>query len=199
MGSEKGEHLLIEKIREGDEYAFEIAFLKYFSSLNKYIWKFVRSEELAKEIVQEVFTDIWEYRSNLNPSGHLRGFLFEKARNKALDYIKHKKIVDQYISETKQKKREHFYKKEFQKEANYSGFIEEANKVIDNLPTRAHQIYKLNREEGLTYKEISEYLNISIKTVETHMRRVLKKLRNHLAHFVPLFLLTIGGIFISYL
>jgi len=196
--SGKGEKFLIERIREGEEHAFEIAFLKYFNPLTKYIWKFVRSEDLAKEIVQEVFTEIWECRRSLKPSGHLRGYLFEVARNKALDYIKHKKIVDQYISESKRQKRDNLNKKAYSYDADYSGLIKEADKAINDLPPKARKIYKLNRNEGLTYKEISEYLDISIKTVETHMRRVLKKLRNRLSHFVPLYLLLTGMFFISF-
>lgn len=184
-----GESLLIQRIREGEEYAFEIAFLKYHTPLCRYIWKYVRSEELSKSIVQEVFTDIWEDRERLNPSGHLRGFLFEVARNKALDYIKHQKIVDDYIAEAKQKKREDFYRSYYKVDKKDEAFQEAIEESINALPPRGRQIFELNRNEGLTYREISEYLDISIKTVETHMRRVLQKLRTRLAEYVPTFLI----------
>ena len=52
--SDKGESLLIQRIQEGEEYAFEIVFLKYREPLCRYIWKFVRSRALAEEIVQDV-------------------------------------------------------------------------------------------------------------------------------------------------
>lgn len=188
MGN-KGESLLIQRIKEGEEYAFEIAFLKYHTPLCRYIWKYVRSEELSKEIVQEVFTEVWEGRKNLNPSGHLRGFLFEVARNKAMDYIKHQKIVNQYISEAKQQKKENFYKNLYQEKNDNQDFHEAVKESINNLPPRGRQIFELNRDEGLTYREISEYLDISVKTVETHMRRVLKELKDRLSKYVPSFLL----------
>lgn len=184
-----GESLLIQRIKEGEEYAFEIAFLKYHTPLCRYIWKYVRSEELSKEIGQEVFTEVWEGRKNLNPSGHLRGFLFEVARNKALDYIKHQKIAEQYISEAKRQKKEDFYKSLYREENDDQDFHEAVKESINDLPPRGRQIFELNRDEGLTYIEISEYLDISVKTVETHMRRVLKTLRDRLSKYVPFFLL----------
>ncbi|MFH5832054.1 RNA polymerase sigma-70 factor [Halalkalibaculum sp. DA3122] len=184
-----GEKLLIQRIREGEEYAFEIAFLKYHTPLCRYIWKYVRSEELSKEIVQEVFTDVWDDRKNLSPSGHLRGFLFEIARNKALDYIKHQKIVDRYISEAKKKKREDFFQRIHHRESDDREFIEAVKAEIANLPPRGREIFELNRKEGLTYREISDYLDISIKTVETHMRRTLQKLRDRLSAYIPTLLI----------
>lgn len=189
MSSEHSESLLLQKIREGDEYAFEIAFLKYYTPLCKYIWKYVRSETLAEEIVQEVFTTVWERRLNLDPGGHLRGLLYEMARNEALDYIKHQKIVDQYIAEAKQERTETPHTMIDFDEGSKKAFVEDAREVINDLPPKAGRIYKLNREEGLTYKEIASYLDISIKTVESHMRRVLQILRERLSKYLHLLLL----------
>ncbi|SHE47856.1 RNA polymerase sigma-70 factor, ECF subfamily [Fodinibius roseus] len=185
MSSEHSESLLLKKIREGDEYAFEIAFLKYYTPLCKYIWKYVRSESLAEEIIQEVFATVWETRFNLDPGGHLRGLLYEMARNKALDYIKHQKIVDQYIAEAKQERTETPHTTINFNESSKIPFVDEAREAVNDLPPRARQIYKLNREEGLTYKEIAGYLDISVKTVESHMRRVLKILRERLSKYLP--------------
>lgn len=190
MKKNKGEKILIQRIREGDEYAFEIAFLKYHTPLCRYIWKYMRSEELSREIVQEVFTDVWEDRRNLRPSGHLRGFLYEMARNKALDHIKHQKIVDQFISEAKKHKRENYFRRIYHKETENQEFVEAVKEETANLPPRGRQIFELNRKEGLTYREISEYLDISIKTVETHMRRSLQQLRERLSAFMTTLLIT---------
>lgn len=184
-GSE-GESLLIQRIKEGEEYAFEISFLKYHTPLCRYLWQYVRSEELAKEIVQEVFADVWENREDLEPSGHLRGFLYEIARNKALNHIKHQKIVDQYISEAKREKKKNLIRARYHEEDDYQTFREAIDVFICELPPRGRQIFELNRNEGLTYIEISKYLNISLKTVETHMRRALQKLRDCLSKYVPI-------------
>ena len=184
--TDKSEGLLIQRIREGEEYAFEIAFLKYREPLSRYIWKFVCRRSLSEEIAQEVFADVWNDRKNLQPSGHLRGLLFEMARNKALDQIKHQKIVYQYISEAKQQKKEdiHLRIQEIEKD-DFRVFRQALQESIEDLPPKGRQIFELNRNEGLTYLEISEYLDVSVKTVETHMRRVFQKLRERLSKYVP--------------
>lgn len=189
MDPKQSEALLIKKIREGDKYAFEIAFLKYYTPMCKYIWKYVRSEVLAEEIIQEVFVTVWETRFNLDPAGHLRGLLYEMARNKALDYIKHQRIVDQYISEAKQKFQGVTHTPFDVEVSDHKPLVDDVGQAINELPPKARQIFKLNREEGLTYIEIAGYLDISVKTVESHMRRVLIILRERLSKYLSLFIL----------
>src|SRR5690625_2458429 len=155
----------------------------------KYIWKYVRSEALAEEVIQEVFATVWEMRFNLDPGGHLRGLLYEMARNKALDYIKHQKIIDQYIAEAKQERKNPSRTTIDFDEDNNKPLVDDIREAINNLPPKARRVYQLNREEGLTYKEIAAYLDISNKTVESRMRRVLQILRSRLSKYLPLFLL----------
>lgn len=192
MGSENSESLLLEKIKGGDEYAFEIAFLKYYTPMCKYIWKFVQSEALAEEIVQEVFARIWETREDLDPNGHLRGLLYEAARNKALDYIKHQKIADAYIAE-KNKKQKGYATINYDDKPSEE-LIRDIEEAIESLPPKARQVYELNREDGLTYREIASYLEISIKTVESQMRRVLQILREHLSKYLSILVLVSWGL-----
>lgn len=192
MGLDNSEILLLEKIKEGDEYAFEIAFLKYYTPMCRYIWKFVRSQAVAEEIAADVFGRIWESREQLDPSGHLRGLLYEVARNKALDYIKHQKIVDAYIATAKKTKRGYATIKNNSKPS--PELVRDIEEAIEDLPPKARQVYILNREEGLTYKEIASYLEISIKTVESQMRRVLQILRKHLSKHLSIFILIRWGL-----
>jgi len=174
----KSETILMQRIKEGEEYAFEIMFLKYREPLCRYVWKFVRSSAIAEEIVQDVFTDIWFGKENLNTNGHLRGFIFEVARNKALDQLKHQKIIEKHIFETIEIISEKNITEQISifnlEDDNISRVIK---KSINDLPEKGRQVFELNRIEGLTYLEISEYLDISVKTVETHMRRAFQTLR----------------------
>lgn len=188
MNRENRETLLIKRIREGDEYAFEIAFLKYYAPLSKYIRKFVRSSDLAKSIVQEVFADIWESRNELDTAGHLRGLLYEAARNKALNYIKHQKISEEYIKRSRRQRNNHYMLAKPFRDAPQKALLNATHEAIENLPPKARRIFQLNRNEGLTYKEIAGYLGISIKTVEAQMSRVLKKLRKSLSEYLPILL-----------
>ena len=94
--------------------------------------------------------------------GHLSGLLYEATRNKSLNYIKHQKIIGQYL---KQAKQNNIYETVVMPENNehlYEELINLTNKIVEELPSKAKNIYKLNREEGLTYREIAEYLGISL-------------------------------------
>jgi len=196
MKLENSDSLLLEKIQEGDEYAFEITFLKYYAPMSKYIWKYLRSEDLAEEVVQEVFANLWNSREELDPRGHLRGLLYEMARNKALDTIKHQKVVDSYITETRKKRKGVQYNSmNYKDESNMTSFMDDTKAAIADLPPKARQVYILNREEGLTYKEIANYLGISIKTVESQMSRVLRILRGKLSKYVPVFMKFFLGLY----
>jgi len=182
---ENKESLLIEKIRGGDKHAFEIAFLKYYEQLFQFSWTYVRSKAAAEDITQDVFTSFWVKRSQLDPEGHLRGLLFEATRNTCLNYIKHQKIVDQYIAESREQM-EGSYEQIDIHEKEGDNIDQITNEVIDHLPEKARRIYNLNRKEGLTYKEIANYLGISVKTVESQMRRILKILRKQLSQYLTI-------------
>lgn len=187
--STQSESLLIKKIRHGNEYAFEITFLKYYEPMCLCVWKYVRSKELSKEIVQDVFADIWENRNNLDPEGHLRGLLFVAARNKALDYLKHQKVVQNYRQETRKIKQNQFYTNIYPSDPVSASLVNEIGEAINALPPKARKVFLLNREEGLTYVEIADHLSISVKTVESQISRVLKLLRRHLSQYLPIFLI----------
>ncbi len=180
---------MIERIRKGDEYAFELAFLKYYTPLCNYIWKYVRSRDLSEEVIQEVFAAVWETRKALNPNGHLRGFLYEAARNRALNYIKHQKNTERFLSEIRQNRREEASLPPNHVDIHDQDLLHAAGEVIDHLPPKARRIYKLNRQEGLTYYEIATFLGISVKTVEYQMAKALQILRECLSKYLPVFIM----------
>lgn len=188
---------LIERIRLGDEEAFRIIFLNHYEPLCNYIWKYVRSKYLAEEVVQEVFANMWEHRDKLDKDGHLRGLLYESARNRALNYIKHQKIINQYIKENRCLKQDESYLLQDPLDHHDQMFLNSVRRAIENLPPKARQIYKMNQEEGLTYNEIANYLGISPKTVESQMRRTLKILRKSLSKFLMIFLVIVVFLFMK--
>src|SRR5699024_11078023 len=90
----------IKQIREGNELAFETLFFTYYEPLCKYTWKYVRSMDDAKGIVQDVFADVWQNREALDEDKHIKGLLFTLAKNRAMDILKHQKIAAKYENET---------------------------------------------------------------------------------------------------
>ena len=167
------------RIQDGDSAAFRLLFQSYAEPLCTFTEQYTKSPEIAEELVQDLFFKIWKDRSTWAPTVSVKSYLYTSARNLALDYLKHQRVVDDWKQEaladnesivptpdqsvcTKRLRRA----------------VQEA---IDELPERRRQVFKLSRQHGLTYKEIATVLDISIKTVETHMRRAFKFLRQRLA------------------
>lgn len=177
MDNDKDKFLL-SNIQKNNKKAFDALFRKYYPSLCQLAFLIVKSEEIAEEVVQEIFINIWEQRNRLKIKKSLRSYLFTATRNKALNYL------------SSEKKRLVYEKNaliEYSEEITGSGENNEELEMklmllnaVDNLPKKCKEIFKLSREEGMTYQEIADHLNISKKTVEAQMGIALKKLRAYL-------------------
>ncbi|MFW5822480.1 MAG: RNA polymerase sigma-70 factor [Tangfeifania sp.] len=179
------EHILFEKIKKGNEKAFERLFCTYYSHLCLFAEHFVRNQAEAEEIVQDVFVRLWENRKRIAIATSVRNYLFRSVKNRCLNFIQHKKIETRYA--------EKFLKEAEQSTTDDTGFIESGllskiEESIKSMPEKRQEIFRLSREEGLKYREIAEKLNISIKTVETHMGLAIKTLRNKLQQFTSFIL-----------
>lgn len=191
----------VKQIRQGNELAFETLFFTHYQPLCKYTWKYVRSMEEAKGIAQDVFADVWQNRASLDENKHIKGLLFTLAKNRALDTIKHQKMAEKYENETIAAQKGWLQASgelQFNRHTEGTFVDEDICRAIQELPPGARKIFKLNREGGLTYKEIAAFLEISVKTVESQMSRALQLLRKSLKHssvslvlflsFIPFFL-----------
>ncbi|MEX0928976.1 MAG: RNA polymerase sigma-70 factor [Balneolales bacterium] len=172
----------ILKIRGGDKEAFKMLYLKYYGQLCRFAWRFLRSPHLSEEVVQDTFLSVWESRATLDVNKQIKSFLYKIVRNKSLNHLKRQTIVDDYNLESIWANDPHDTQKHDFKEKN--DFLLAVNKAIENLPKGARQIYILYQDDGLTYKEISEVLEISTKTVESQMTRALKLIRQEITEKV---------------
>lgn len=176
------ENKLVEKINDGDSEAFENLFLKFYSSLCKFAWRYVHSSHIAEELVQEIFLDVWKNRKSLDSSENIKAYLYKSVKNKALNHLKHKSLAEEYNQEIEWVNRTPIT--QIHSFSDNSEFVRQTKKEIEDLPEGARNIYKLSRKDGLTYREISEVLDISIKTVESQMSRALKILRQNLSIYL---------------
>lgn len=174
----------INQIRKGNEEAFKKLFTKHYNGLCRFSSSMIGSPFLAEEIVQEVFATIWETRDILDPNGNLKGYLYQSVKNKTFDWLEKQNIEKKYIDEFESYK---IIEQEASSTQQDSRFIQEVQNAIDNLPERAQLIFKLHKKEGLTYREIAQVMDISIKTVESQMGRSLKILRLHMAKILTTF------------
>jgi RNA polymerase sigma-70 factor (ECF subfamily) len=173
------DEFLIQKIQEGDKDSFEQLFRNYYGQLCSYAQGYVKNPQVAEDQVQEVFVNIWEQKEDWNPQGTIKSYLYKAVRNQSLNYLKHVKVVEEW----KQKKASTRNPSPFpptEKRVDYDQIKRWVQEAVLLLPEKRRTIYKLSRDHGLTYLEISKALNISVKTVETQMGRSLEHLRSWL-------------------
>lgn len=174
----------IEGIRIGDKKAFRTMFEAYYDSLLRFAFRYVHSETIAEGLVQNVFLWIWNKREEWEVEGKLKTYLFRAVKYEAIDHLRHKRTEEQYIEKFSEL-RNPYVDPQISYKSEESEFISAARQAIEELPERARVVYKLSRLEGLTYKEIAEVLEISPKTVESHMSRALGFLRERLSKYLP--------------
>lgn len=171
-------------ISEGDKMAFEQVFRQHYQPLCNYVFSIIKDLDEAEEVVQTVFYTIWNKRESLEISVSLKSYLYRAAHNDCLNRLKHQKIKKNYAGDylkTAEHATEDASKTLQAKELNKK--IQEA---IDALPEQCRIVFKLSRFENLKYSEIAAQLDISVKTVENHMGKALKVLRERLKDYLPL-------------
>lgn len=160
-----------------DEASFEILFRKLYRPLCKTLFKVIQDKQTAEDIAQDAFFILWEKRKEIRLS--IKSYLYRAALNKAFTYLERdKRLVrtqhegDWYEYEpSANTTQETFQLNETQTEI---------NKAIDSLPPACKTVFLMSRMEEMTYKEIAEALNISIKTVENQMSKALKQIKERL-------------------
>jgi len=161
-------------LKSGDESAFTELINKYNRRLFAYAISLSGDYSLAKDIVQDVFLKTYEYRKRLNPEFSIEGFLYRSVYNQFINvYHKNKsllKVHDEYVRFLNQIIDE-------SKDSEFDKLIKIVNESINNLPKRCKEIFVLSKKEGYTNLEISEILNISIKTVEAQITIAFKSIR----------------------
>ena len=167
--------LLIEKVKEGDTKAFEELYYLYSEKLYFFSLRYLKNQQDAEGLVQEIFIKIWENRTSLKKGLSFSSFLFTIARNTIFN--QHRKRVN----ENAYKEYLRIYLDQHHNKTENDIILADMKKRIDasieNLPPQRKLIFRLSRNEGLSYKEIAGKLNISEKTVEAHMRLALKTIR----------------------
>lgn len=177
-----------------DEKIFETLFRQYFYSLVSYANHFIADTDTSKDIVHNVFINLWENRDHIHLETSLKSWLFTSVRNRSLNYLRdHKKFVRIDAEPDAGSTPYSDSGDQLVISAELDGRIKAA---IDKLPDACRKIFIMVRFDGLKYREAAEKLGISIKTVETQMSRAFKILREELKDIilVLIFMITLLNI-----
>ncbi|WP_345949735.1 RNA polymerase sigma-70 factor [Mucilaginibacter sp. PAMB04274] len=169
---------LFLKLSQGDESAFESIYRHYVKRLGPFVDRMIRCPELAEEVVQDIFVQLWVNRHLLSDVRQPAAYLFNMASNKTLDYIRKIANNDKLMQKVAGQSSELIYDTEERINYNESlKLIEEATAV---LPNQRRLIYILSRNEGLSHEQIADKLNISKSTVKNQLVKALKSIKSYL-------------------
>ena len=182
--------LLITRLQKGDEMAYANLVDQYSRRLFGYALTLTNDHALSEDILQNVFLKTWAKRKKLNVHTSLLSFLFKSVYNE---------FINAYKKNRSTMILEHKYFESLEKavhihdDQSFEVIIGQITKEIQNLPPKCQQIFVLSKKEGLTNIEISEYLNVSIKTVEAQISKAFGILRKKLGNRYDLIMFLIFG------
>ncbi len=166
---------LIQLMEKNDGKAFEDFFNILYPRFYRYAFLYVKSDVLCEELVSDVFLKLWNLRHKLNEIKQLEFYLFRSVKNQAITYLKRNSNHHEEITEYNQSNLVDYREPEsLMITAELSKKIEEA---ISRLPDKCQVIFRMVREDGLSYKQVAALLEISPKTIENQMNTALKRLR----------------------
>jgi len=198
MGADRftvDERQLLKALGEGDPDAFTTLYHRHGSRLHAHLLRMIRSEELSREILQEIFMKIWEYRDRIDVDKPFGAFLYRIAENKVYDHFRkiarEKRLAGSLLAASLVSHTDTEDRMLYQESV---GLI---NRAIDQLPPARKQIYLLCKIEGRSYEEIAGMLGVSTSTVNDHIvkaNRFLKKVLAAHADTVILWIVLFGMI-----
>lgn len=170
---------LINALRAGDEQAFSIIFKKYWYPLYSVALAKVQSHEIATDMVQSLMVALWEKKHVLLIT-NLSHYLHVSLKNKCIDHARRNISKEKYW----QYVRSYFPIMDVEDKVIALELEEAVEKGISVLPEKTQQIFKLNRIEGLSNSEIAKRISLSEKSVEYHITKSLRLLKQSLKDFL---------------
>jgi RNA polymerase sigma-70 factor, ECF subfamily len=164
-----------------DEISFKKLFNEYAAVLCKYSIRFVRDSDLAEDIVKEVFITLWEKRNSISIQLSLKSYLYTSVKNRSIDYLRSR--IAKIRFEKDELLNDLIEPVDFPTVLEEKEFSEMITKAVEQLPEMCGIIFSMRRFGDFTNKQISEELHISVKTVENHISKAIKKLRPILANY----------------
>lgn len=180
---------LVGRLKLGDQTAFELLFRYYYPGLVVYAVQFVVDRAEAEEIVQDFFVRLWNKHGDLFQTESLKNYFFASVKNSSLNYLRHKKTEDLAIQKLMQLSSNHLV---YDPDIYLATELQEKiTHAIALLPEKCREIFIMSRFKGLNSGEIAGEMQISKRTVETHISNALRILRNELKNY-PAFLILAG-------
>lgn len=179
------------------DQTYQSLFRRYYANLLFYATRIVGEDE-AEDVVQDVFVELWRRRDTMKVGEQIQAFLYRAVYTRALNVLKHRDIMNSYEAVVLDihKKRVEFYQPDSNdvvKRIEDNELRRKLNEAINELPDKCRMVFKLSYLHEMKNKEIAETMGISLRTVEAHMYKALKLLRDRLGYLNLLWVLFFLG------
>lgn len=181
---------ILQKIISGDEPSFESVYRFYYPRLNYFARQYLFDPESSKNIVQDVFTELWDKRLTFREDTNLNAWLFTVTKNKSLKIISQHKAQLNYDNYIKSRQMDINYKSLADFDTSHLIFEElqtQLQAALEKLSPACRKVFEMSRFEDKKNREIAEELNLNIKTVEAQISKALRILKADLKDYLPLF------------
>ncbi|MEO8860300.1 MAG: RNA polymerase sigma-70 factor [Ginsengibacter sp.] len=174
---------LLQQMAGGDRQAFTELYKRYWEDLFITSAKALRGKEAAADVVQDVFLSLWNRRNELKLQGSIAAYLHTSVRYKCIHYIEKNTTRRDYLVQLAE-----VAINNSSPNAEINLQLKEMQRTIKNsvakMPPKMQEVYKLSRQEHLSYKEISDYMSISVETVKKHIQHALQLIRKDLGPYI---------------
>ena len=169
---------VLRQLTEGNESAFKQIYDRYWLSIYKTVKRYTKSPEVAEDIVQEIFTTLWNNRSNFKEVINLEYYLITMAKNLTYKTLRkmafEETVKNHWLAESPHEENS---MNDAILDQQYAQLIRQA---VGLLPSQQKQVFNMAKVEGLSHKDIAAQLKISHLTVKTHMAKALRSIRHYL-------------------
>ncbi len=164
-----------------DKKAFELLFFQLNRSLINFCKSYVHHEYVAEELVSDIFVTCWLKRKTLLPVKDPRKYLYTAVKNRALNYLRDFSTL--HIVPISEQEDQLIDTGDPNRELERKEFFIKIDQIIRRLPQQTFQVFQMIKEDGLSYQEAAAILKISPRTIQTHMRRAIKKISRSLEDY----------------
>ncbi|OYD46354.1 hypothetical protein CHU00_06595 [Sphingobacterium cellulitidis] len=187
---------LWKSCQNGDPKAFDALFKRYYTSAYRYCLTFISNEPNAEELTMDVFFRIWKNAGTVESNSSFEGYLRRSIKNAVYNFRRSRLMDIVQIDEVTEN--EHPSANNVDQHLREAEMEELYEETVGSLSPRKQLVFRMSREENMTYAEISKKLDISVNVVEKYMVSSLSKCRTHLAEKLATLIISLMGIFLFF-
>ncbi|HEV9037974.1 MAG TPA: RNA polymerase sigma-70 factor [Puia sp.] len=174
---------LLQRMADSERQAFTLLYRRYWEELFITAARALRRKEEAADVVQDVFLSLWHRRNDLDVQGSLSAYLHTSVRYKCIHYVEKNITRRDYLIQFAESVRSSA-SKSAEINLQLKEIEQTVNKTVAKMPAKMQEVYKLSRQQHLSYKEISDSMSISVETVKKHIHHALHLIRKDLLPYL---------------